>query len=90
LLYTPIEMLLSIAIQAVSRRNEYGADRFTTETIQEPQSLGDALKKLSAGSLSNLTPHPFYVFLNYSHPPLLQRIRAILQYEAQLRRHQAS
>jgi len=90
LLYTPIEMLLSIAIQAVSRKNEYGADRFATETIQEPQRLVDALKKLSAGSLSNLTPHPFYVFLNYSHPPLLQRICAILQYEAQLRGHQAS
>ncbi len=90
LLYTPIEMLLSIVIQAVSRKNEYGADRFATETIQEPQRLADALKKLSAGSLSNLTPHPFYVFLNYSHPPLLQRIRAILQYEAQLRGHQAS
>lgn len=90
LLYTPIEMLLSIAIQAVSRKNEYGADRFATETIQEPQRLIDALKKLSAGNLSNLTPHPFYVFLNYSHPPLLQRIRAILQYEAQLRGHQAS
>ncbi len=90
LLYTPIEMLLSIVIQAVSRKNEYGADRFATETIQEPQRLADALKKLSAGNLSNLTPHPFYVFLNYSHPPLLQRIRAILQYEAQLRGHQAS
>jgi len=87
LLYTPIEMLLSIAIQAVSRKNEYRADRFATETIREPQRLVDALKKLSAGSLSNLTPHPFCVFLNYSHPPLLQRIRAILQYEAQLRGH---
>jgi len=85
LLYTPIEMLLSIVIQAVSRKNEYGADHFATETIQEPQRLVDALKKLSAGNLSNLTPHPFYVFLNYSHPPLLQRIRAISQHEAQLR-----
>ncbi len=90
LLYTPIEMLLSIVIQAVSRKNEYGADRFATETIQEPQRLADALKKLSAGNLSNLTPHPFYVFLNYSHPPLLQRIRAISQYEVQLRGYRTS
>ena len=82
LLYTPIEMLLSIAIQAVSRKNEYEADRFAAGTIQEPQRLVDALKKLSAVNLSNLTPHPYYVFLNYSHPPLLQRIRAILPYEA--------
>ncbi len=82
LLYTPLEMLLSIFIQAVSRKNEYEADRFAAGTIYEPQMLPNALKKLSAGNLSNLTPHPLYVFLNYSHPPLLQRIRAILQYEA--------
>jgi len=90
LLYTPLEMLLSIVIQAVSRKNEYEADRFAAGTIQEPQRLVDALKKLSAGNLSNLTPHPYYVFLNYSHPPLFQRIRAILQDEAQLRGQRAS
>ncbi len=77
LLYTPIELVLSIIMQMVSRVNEYAADRFAAETVDSPSSLSDALKKLSAGSLSNLTPHPFYVFLNYSHPPLLQRIRAI-------------
>lgn len=77
LLYTPIEMVLSIVIQAVSRKNEYEADRFAAETTNQPQRLIDALKKLSANNLSNLTPHPFYVFLNYSHPPLLERIRAI-------------
>jgi STE24 endopeptidase len=38
----------------------------------------DALKKLSVHNLSNLLPHPFYVFLNYSHPPVLQRINAII------------
>ena len=90
LLYTPLEMLLSIMIQVVSRKNEYEADRFAAETTRQPQKLVDALKKLSAGNLSNLTPHPFYVFLNYSHPPLLQRIRAISQYEAQLGGQQRS
>lgn len=83
LLYTPLEMLLSMVVHVVSRKNEYEADRFAAGTIPEPQSLVDALKKLSAGNLSNLTPHPYYVFLNYSHPPLLQRIRAILQSKAQ-------
>ena len=83
LLYTSIELLLSIVIQIVSRRNEYEADRFAAETIEEPQSLVDALKKLSASNLSNLTPHPFYVFLNYSHPPLLQRVQAIQQHKTQ-------
>jgi STE24 endopeptidase len=77
LLYTPIELVLSIVLQMVSRRNEYEADRFAAETIDEPSNLIDALKKLSATNLSNLTPHPFYVFFNYSHPPLMQRIQAI-------------
>ena len=82
LLYTPLEMVLSVIMHAISRRNEYQADRFAAETTQHPQHLIEALKKLYTGNLSNLMPHPFYVFLNYSHPPLLQRIRAILQYEA--------
>jgi STE24 endopeptidase len=77
LLYTPIELVLSVVMQMFSRKNEYQADRFAAETIDDPHSLIDALKKLSATNLSNLTPHPFYVFLNYSHPPLLHRIRAI-------------
>ncbi|MFC2045207.1 M48 family metallopeptidase [Chloroflexota bacterium] len=77
LLYIPVEMLLSIVLNIISRRNEYQADRFAVETIEEPESIIDALKKLSTSNLSNLTPHPFYVFLNYSHPPLLDRIRAI-------------
>jgi STE24 endopeptidase len=82
LLYTPLEMVLSVIMHALSRKNEYEADRFAAETIQHPQHLIEALKKLYAGNLSNLMPHPFYVFLNYSHPPLLQRIHAILRYQA--------
>jgi STE24 endopeptidase len=77
LLYTPIELVLSVAMQMISRRNEYAADRFAVKTLNEPSNLVDALKKLSATNLSNLTPHPFYVFLNYSHPPLLERVQAI-------------
>jgi STE24 endopeptidase len=64
-------------MQMFSRKNEYEADRFAAETIDDPRSLIDALKKLAAKNLSNLTPHPFYVFLNHSHPPLLQRVQAI-------------
>jgi STE24 endopeptidase len=81
LLYTPLEMVLSVMINALSRKNEYEADRFAAETIQHPQYLIEALKKLYAGNLSNLMPHPFYVFLNYSHPPLLKRLHAILRYQ---------
>ena len=77
LFYTPVELVLSIVLQIFSRKNEYEADRFAADTIAEPRALIDALKKLSTTNLANLTPHPFYVFLNYSHPPLLKRIQAI-------------
>lgn len=77
LLYTPIEMVLSFLLQAFSRHNEYQADRFAAATLDDSASLENALKKLSVKNLSNLLPHPFYVALNYSHPPLLQRIEAI-------------
>jgi STE24 endopeptidase len=81
LLYTPLEMALSVVMHALSRRNEYEADRFAAGTTSHPQHLVEALKKLHAGNLSNLTPHPAYVFLNYSHPPLLERIRAIMPHD---------
>ena len=77
LLYTPLQMILSVVFQMVSRKNEYEADLFAAKTIDNPQNLIEALKKLSSKNLSNLTPNPFYVFLNYSHPPLLERISAI-------------
>jgi len=79
MLYTPIELLLSLGMNMLSRRHEYEADRFAAETAGAPHSLIEALKKLSSDNLSNLTPHPFYVFLNYSHPTLLQRLHAIEQ-----------
>ncbi len=81
LLYTPVEMVLSLALNTLSRRYEYEADRFAAQTIDEPMSLVEALKKLHTDNLSNLTPHPFYAFLNYSHPPLLQRVQAIQRYK---------
>jgi STE24 endopeptidase len=65
-------------MQSLSRRNETEADRFAVKTTRDAQSMVDALKKLSVHNLSNLLPHPFYVFLNYSHPPVLQRIKTIL------------
>ncbi len=77
LLYTPLELIMSILMQMFSRKNEYEADGFAAETIERPAELIEALKKLAAANLSNLTPHPFYVWLNYSHPPLMQRIEAI-------------
>jgi len=82
LLYTPVELILSIVLQIISRKNEYQADRFAAATTDEPWNMANALKKLSADHLSNLTPHPFYVCLNYSHPPLLQRLEALKEFKA--------
>ncbi len=81
LLYTPIELILSILLNLFSRKNEYEADRFAAVTIEQPLNLANALKKLAANNLSNLTPHPYYVFLHYSHPSLLQRVDAIDRYK---------
>lgn len=77
MLYAPIAFFVSLIIQIISRNNEYAADRFAVTTTREGRSLVDALKKLSVDNLSNLLPHPLYVFLNYSHPPVLQRVKAI-------------
>ncbi len=77
MLYSPIDLFLSILLQISSRKDEYEADRFAAETIKDNMPLINALKKLSAHNLSNLTPHPFYVFLNYSHPPVLERINTL-------------
>ncbi|MCP4397008.1 MAG: M48 family metallopeptidase [bacterium] len=84
MLYTPLELILSIFMQIFSRKNEYEADRFAVETTKESTPFLNALKTLSIHNLSNLTPHPFYVFLNYSHPPVLARIRAIKKIEHSL------
>ena len=80
LLYTPMEVVLSLGLYAVSRRHEFQADRFSLETSPHPEALADALKKLAVANLANPNPHSFYVFLNYSHPPLGLRLRAIDDY----------
>ncbi len=76
-LYAPIDTILSIFAKIVSRRNEYEADLYAVKTYENPLAMIEALKKLTVDNLSNLTPHPLKVFLSYSHPPVLERIRAI-------------
>ncbi len=80
LLYTPIDLVLSVFMQISSRKDEYEADRFAAVSLKDSAALISALKKLSVHNLSNLLPHPFYVFLNYSHPPVMERIRALKTY----------
>jgi STE24 endopeptidase len=77
LLYTPLELVLGLILQAFSRRNEFEADAFARATTGRAEALVTALKRLSADSLSNLTPHPLYVALHHSHPPLVERVAAL-------------
>ncbi len=76
ILFTPINLVLGIVMNILSRRNEFQADRFAKEKYSGHELAG-ALKKLSVKNLSNLTPHPLYVFFHYSHPPVLARIERL-------------
>ncbi len=76
ILYSPISTILGIIGNIMSRKNEYEADAYAKETYKA-EPLIDGLKKMSADHLSNLTPHPAYVFVHYSHPPLKERISAM-------------
>ena len=77
MLYSPISELTGIIMNYLSRKFEYQADNFAKDTYRA-QPLITGLKKLSKNSLSNLTPHPAYVFVHYSHPPLYRRFRNLL------------
>ena len=79
-LFAPIQMIVSIFSNMLSRKHEYRADEFAARTYGRPESMITALKKLAVDNLSNLTPHPLKVFLSYSHPPVLQRIYALQKF----------
>jgi STE24 endopeptidase len=76
ILYSPISMITGMAMNVFSRTNEYQADAFAAKHF-DANELALALKKLSVKNLSNLLPHPVYVFFHYSHPTLLQRLNAL-------------
>ena len=75
-LYSPVSMMLGLAMNVLSRKHEYQADGYVKENKMGEQLIS-ALKKISSKSLSNLTPHPAYVFVNYLHPTLLQRVEKL-------------
>ena len=77
ILFSPLSSVISVLANALSRRNEFEADEYSAKTTGEPENLISGLKKLTIENLGNLTPHPLNVFLNYSHPPVLERIRAL-------------
>jgi STE24 endopeptidase len=76
ILYSPLALLIGLLTNYISRRNEFEADRFVREYFR-PELLVTALKKLSVKNLSNMMPHPVYVFFHYSHPPLLRRLEKL-------------
>lgn len=76
LLYSPLSEIIGIISNIISRKHEFEADAYAKETY-DGNALGVALKKLSSDNLSNLKPHPAYVFVHYSHPPVLERLKAL-------------
>lgn len=77
LLFAPVKKLLSIYSNYGSRKDEFEADAYAANAQGTPEHLMQSLKKLSADNLVNLTPHPLPVFLDYSHPPMLERLEAL-------------
>ncbi len=82
ILYSPLSLIIGLLMNTISRKNEYQADRYAGEKYAA-EPLMDALKKLSVDHLSNLRPHPLYVFFYYSHPTLMQRLRALKKTKSQ-------
>ena len=76
ILYSPLSLVIGLLTNWISRKNEFAADNFVKENFK-PEILSEALKKLSVKNLSNMLPHPAYVFFHYSHPPLLQRLEKL-------------
>ena len=76
ILFSPISAITGLFMSMLSRKNEFEADAYAKETFNG-NALSNALKRLSVDSLSNLYPHPAYVFFHYSHPPLLKRLNAL-------------
>ncbi len=76
-IYSPINFILGIFTNYLSRKQEKEADRYAIKTYQKPSAMINALKKLTVENLSNLKPHPLKIFIHYSHPPVLERIKFI-------------
>jgi len=76
LLLTPLQLILGLLNNSLSRRNEFDADNFAAETYKR-EPMRTALSKISTDSLANLNPHPIYVAFNYTHPPLVERLKNV-------------
>ena len=76
IIYSPISSIISVLMNIKSRKNEYEADEYAVKNFKKVP-MEDALRKLSKDNLTNMTPHPVYEFLNYSHPSISKRLKAI-------------
>lgn len=76
-LYSPINTLISIFFNYYSRKHEFAADEYSARSTGSAIELSSSLKKLSRANLAHLTPHPLRVFIHYSHPPLVERLRRL-------------
>ncbi len=76
IIYSPISSIISVLMNIKSRKNEYEADEYAVKKFKKGP-MEDALRKLSKDNLTNMTPHPVYEFLNYSHPSISKRLKAI-------------
>ena len=76
IIFSPLGIVIGVAMNVLSRKNEFEADHYAKENYSATY-LSTALKKLSADSLSNLYPHEAFVFVHYSHPPILKRLEKL-------------
>lgn len=83
LFFGPVSLALAILLSALSRRQEYQADAYAARLTGDPEALIQALARLSANNLSEVSAHPLLVALSWTHPPVLERIRALSQIASQ-------
>ena len=76
LLISPLDLLISVPLNALSRKAEFAADTFAAEYTQ-PEAIMGSLRVLAQENLANLNPHPLYVKIHYSHPPIAERLQAV-------------
>lgn len=80
LFFSPISIIMSLVTNTFSRRDEYYADKYAIKSYGKPEVFIKALKKITVSNMNNLTPHPVKVAFDYSHPPIIERLRRIKDY----------
>eukprot|EP01041_Mallomonas_annulata_P011346 gene11345-23739_t len=74
--WSPVDKLLNLLLNSNSRANEFAADRFSCD-LGMGEELGSGLVKISIENLGNMVPDSLYSLYHFSHPPLVERLRAM-------------